>query len=78
MDNKFLGLNLKLKGLKAEKLLGACASKDDLIELIFQSEDCQVEPTHSTLLAMARRKKKKSYNFHKIRVEKSARAHHRK
>ena len=63
MDNKFLGLNLKLKGLKAEKLLSACASKDDLIDLILQSEDCQVEPTHSTLLEMARRKKIKIIQF---------------
>ena len=63
MDNKFLGLNLKLKGLKAEKLLSACASKEDLIELILQSEDCQVEPTHSALLEMARRKKIKNHTI---------------
>ena len=72
MDNKFLGLNLKLKGLKAEKLLSACASKDDLIELIFQSEDCQVEPTHSTLLEMARRKKIKNHTiFTKYELKKA-------
>ena len=63
MDNKFLGLNLKLKGLKAEKLLSACASKEDLIELILQSEDFQVEPTHSALLEMARRKKIKNHTI---------------
>ena len=37
MDNKFFCFNLKLK---AEKLI-ACASKEDLIDLILQSEDCQ-------------------------------------
>ena len=78
-NNKFFCFKLKLKGLKAEKLLSACASKEDLIELILQSEDCQFEPIHSTLIEMARRKKnKKPYNTHKIRVEKSTRAHHRK
>ena len=78
-NNKFLCFKLKLKGFKAEKLLSAGASKEDLIELILQSEDCQVEPTHSTLIEMARRKKnKKPYNTHKIRVEKTTRAHHRK
>ena len=46
MENKFFCFKLKLKGLKAEKLI-ACASKEDLIELILQSEDCQVEPIHS-------------------------------
>ena len=72
MDNKFLGLNLKLKGLKAEKLLSACASKDDLIELIIQSEDCQVEPTHSTLLEMAMRKKIKNHTiFTKYELKKA-------
>ena len=74
-NNKYFCFKLKLK---AEKL-SACASKEDLIELILQSEDCQVEPIHSTLIEMARRKKiKKRYNTHKIRVEKSTRAHHRK
>ena len=78
-NNKFFCFKLKLKGLKAEKLLSACASTEDLIELILQSEDCQVEPVHSTLIEMARRKKnKKPYNAHKIRVEKSTRARHRK
>ena len=72
-NNKFFCFKLKLK---AEKLI-ACASKEDLIELILQSEYCQVEPIHSTLIEMARRKKK-PYNTHKIRVEKSTRAHHRK
>ena len=71
MDNKFLGLNLKLKGLKAEKLI-ACASKEDLIELILQSEDCQVEPTHSALLEMARRKKIKNHTiFTKYELKKA-------
>ena len=71
MDNKFLGLNLKLKGLKAEKL-SACASKDDWIDLILQSEDCQVEPTHSTLLEMARRKKIKNHTiFTKYELKKA-------
>ena len=74
-NNKFFCFNLKLK---AENLI-ACTSKEDLIELIRQSEDCQVEPIHSTLIEMARRKKnQKPYNTHKIRVEKSTRAHHRK
>ena len=55
MENEqFLCFKLKLKGnLFTEKLL----SKEDLIELIRQSEEWQVEPTHSTLLEMARRKK---------------------
>ena len=44
-NSKFLCFKLKLKGFKAEKLLSAGASKEDLIELILQSEDCQVEPT---------------------------------
>ena len=59
-NNKFFCFKLKLKGLKAEKL-SACASKEDLIELILQSEDCQVEPIHSTLIEMARRKKIKNH-----------------
>ena len=45
-NNKSFCFKLKLK---AEKLI-ACASKEDLIELILQSEDCQVEPIHSTLI----------------------------
>ena len=72
MENEgVLCSKLKLKGnLFTEGLL----SKEDLIELIRQSEECQVEPTHSTLLEMARRKKDpKSYNPNEIRVEKSAR-----
>ena len=59
MDNKFFCFNLKLK---AEKLI-ACASKEDLIDLILQSEDCQIEPTHSTLIEMARRKKIKNHTI---------------
>ena len=51
------------KGFKAEKLLSVGASKEDLIELILQSEDCQVEPTHSTLIEMARRKKIKNHTI---------------
>ena len=62
-NNKFFCFKLKLKGLKVEKLLSACASKEDLIELILQSEDCQVEPTHSTLIEMARRKKIKNHTI---------------
>ena len=62
-NNKFLCFKFKLKGLKAEKLLSACASKEDLIELILQSEDCQVEPTHSTLIEMAQRKKIKNHTI---------------
>ena len=61
-NNKFFCFKLKLKGLKAEKLI-ACASKEDLIELILQSEDCQVEPIHSTLIEMARRKKIKKHTI---------------
>ena len=61
-NNKFFCFKLKLKGLKAEKLI-ACASKEDLIELILQSEDCQVEPIHSTLIEMARRKKIKNHTI---------------
>ena len=61
-NNKFLCFKLKLK-VKAD----AIELKEDLIELILQSEEWQVEPTHSTLIEMARRKKiKKSYNSHKI------------
>ena len=41
----------------------AGASKEDLIDLILQSEDCQVEPTHSTLIEMARRKKIKKHTI---------------
>ena len=61
-NNNFFCFKLKLKGLKAEKLI-ACASKEDLIELILQSEDCQVEPIHSTLIEMARRKKIKNHTI---------------
>ena len=57
--NKFFCFKLKLK---ADKLI-ACASKEDLIELIRQSEDCQVEPIHSTLIEMARRKKSKTIQY---------------
>ena len=55
MENEgVLCFKLKLKGnLFPQGLL----SKEDLIELIRQSEEWQVEPTHSTLLEMARRKK---------------------
>ena len=62
-NNKFFCFNLKLKGLKAEKLLSACTSKEDLIELILQSEDCQVEPIHSMLIEMARSKKIKKHTI---------------
>ena len=62
-NSKCFCFKLKLKGLKAEKLLSACASTEDLIELILQSEDCQVEPTHSTLIEMARRKKIKNHTI---------------
>ena len=58
-NNKFFCFKLKLK---AEKL-SACASKEDLIELILQSEDCQVEPIQSTLIEMARRKKIKNHTI---------------
>ena len=65
-NNKFLGLNLKLKGdfFFAEKLL-SCAgnTKEDLIELIRQSKEWQVEPTHSTLVEMARRKKIRNHTI---------------
>ena len=61
MENEqFLCFKLKLKGnLFAEKLL----SKEDLIELIHQSEEWQVEPTHSALLEMARRKKIRNHSI---------------
>ena len=62
-ESRISSFKLKLKGLKAEKLLSACASKEDLIELILQSEDCQVEPIHSTLIEMARRKKIKNHTI---------------
>ena len=67
-NNNFFCFKLKLKGLKAEKL-SACASKEDLIELILQSEDCQVEPIHSTLIEMARRKKIKKTTKYELRKE---------
>ena len=55
MENEqFLCFKLKVKGnFFVEKLL----SKKDLKEFIRQSEEWQVEPTHSALLEMARRKK---------------------
>ena len=62
MENEktFLCFKLKLKGnLFTEGLL----SKEDLIELIRQSEEWRVEPTHSTLLEMARRKKIRSHTI---------------
>ena len=60
MENeRVLCFKLKLKGnLFTEKLL----RKEDLIELIRQSEEWQVEPTHSTLLEMARRKKIRNHS----------------
>ena len=58
-NNNFFCFKLKLK---AEKLI-AGASKEALIDLILQSEDCQVEPTHSTLIEMARRKKIKNHTI---------------
>ena len=57
-NNKFLCFKLKLKGNFAEGL-----SKEDFIELIRQSEEWQVEPTHSTLLEMARRKKIRNHTI---------------
>ena len=55
-----LCFKLKLKGtLFPEGLL----SKEDLIELIRQSDECQVEPTHSTLLEMTRRKKIRNHTI---------------
>ena len=55
-----LCFKLKLKGnLFTEGLL----SKEDLIELIRQSEEWQVEPTHPTLLEMARRKKIRNHTI---------------
>ena len=61
MENEgVLCFKLKLKGnLFTEGLL----SKEDLIELIRQSEEWQVEPTHSTLLEMARRKKIRNHTI---------------
>ena len=61
MENEgVLCFKLKLKGnLFVEGLL----SKEDLIELIRQSEEWQVEPTHSTLLEMARRKKIRNHTI---------------
>ena len=62
MENEgVLCFKLKLKGnLFAEGLL----SKEDFIELIRQSEEWQVEPTHSTLIEMARRKKIRNHTIH--------------
>ena len=57
-NNTFLCFKLKLKGNFAEGL-----SKEDFIELIRQSEEWQVEPTHSTLLEMARRKKIRNHTI---------------
>ena len=63
-NNKFLCFKLKVKGnFFAEKLLSAGASKEDFIELIRQSEEWQVEPTHSTLVEMARRKKIRNHTI---------------
>ena len=61
MENEgVLCFKLKLKGnLFVEGLL----SKEDLIELIRQSEEWQVEPTHSTLLEMARRNKIRNHTI---------------
>ena len=60
MENEgVLCFKLKLKGNFTEGLL----SKEDLIELIRQSEEWQVEPTHSTLLEMARRKKIRNHTI---------------
>ena len=61
MENEgVLCFKLKLKdNLFVEGLL----SKEDLIELIRQSEEWQVEPTHSTLLEMARRKKIRNHTI---------------
>ena len=61
MENEgVLCFKLKLKGnLFAEGLL----SKEDLIELICQSEEWEVEPTHSTLLEMARRKEIRNHTI---------------
>ena len=61
MENeKFLGLKLKVKGLKGNFF---AETKKDLIELILQSEECRVEPTHSTLVEMARREKIKNHTI---------------
>ena len=61
MENEgVLCFKLKLKGnLFTEGLM----SKEDLIELIRQSEEWRVEPTHSTLLEMARRKKIRNHTI---------------
>ena len=61
MENEqFLCFKLKVKGnLFAEKLL----SKEDFIELIRQSEEWQVEQTHSALLETARRKKIRNHTI---------------
>ena len=66
MENEqFLCFKLKVKGdfFFAEKLLSAGESKEDLIELIRQSEEWKVEPSHSTLLEMARRKKIRNHTI---------------
>ena len=61
MENEgVLCFKLKLKGnLFTEGIL----SKEDFIELIRQSEEWEVEPTHSTLLEMARRKNIRNYTI---------------
>ena len=53
-----------MKGnLFAEKLISSVGeSKEDFIELIRQSEEWQVEPTYSTLIEMARRKKIRNHS----------------
>ena len=64
-EKKFLCFKLKVKGnVFAEKLISSAGeSKEDFIELIRQSEEWQVEPTHSTLLEMARRKKIRNHTI---------------
>ena len=60
MENEgVLCFKLKLKGNFAEGLL----SKEEFIELIRQSQEWEVEPTHSTLLEMARRKKIRNHTI---------------
>ena len=60
MENDFLDLKLKLRGKGIFDLFLSRETKDDLIELIKQSDEIILQPARSSLVEMAKKKQIKN------------------
>ena len=60
MENDFLDLKLKLRGKGLFDLFLARETKNDLIELIKQSDEIIAQPARSSLVEMAKKKQIKN------------------